>query len=384
MANPILCSVDKARPSVAPGASVEFIFTVQNLTALLDQVVLTLHGINPDWVEVIPRELPVFPNGQATARVIISPPKDPAQAIAGTYPIRISGRSQASLGQECEATTELQVQLVGDYVVSGASQARDKREASYSIHIQNQINAPLQLRLSASDEEAALWYKFDPRQPQVPPGGAAEVLLTVRARRPTAVERSIAFNLALQAESLLEGGDRVPAPPRQLPYRFVQLPRPGLAITLDPAAVHIADAGRARYELQLDNPDQEPLKVHLGATAEGSNLGFDFQPSELPLPPQSTTRAVLNVTPRSWPERGQQRTTPFSVTAAPIDAAADDDVQPVTTQGVLIQSRTDAAPIKPLPENGGTPWWILLIALGAAGLAVLCLIFTLFVLYAPR
>ena len=74
MSNSILLSVDKKRVSVAPGASVEFAVTAQNLTTLLDQVALRVEGLNADWTQIVPPYLPVFGQGQATARVIVPRP----------------------------------------------------------------------------------------------------------------------------------------------------------------------------------------------------------------------------------------------------------------------------------------------------------------------
>ena len=77
MPSQTLLSVDRERVSVAPGASVELAVRVQNLTSLLDQVALHLEGIDPAWVQVIPPYLAVFAQGEASARAIIHPPRDP-------------------------------------------------------------------------------------------------------------------------------------------------------------------------------------------------------------------------------------------------------------------------------------------------------------------
>jgi hypothetical protein len=91
----ILLSADKRRVSVAPGATVELNVTVENLSALLEQVTVSIAGIDPQWVQVVPQVLPVFAQSQATARVIISAPRDPARALAGIWPLEI--RARASL-----------------------------------------------------------------------------------------------------------------------------------------------------------------------------------------------------------------------------------------------------------------------------------------------
>src|SRR4051812_19953781 len=94
MASSILLSIDRDRISVAPGASVEFAVKVQNLTTLLDQVAIRVDGVDPAWVQVVPPYLPVFAQGTASARVIVSPSAAPALSPAGLYKVWIHGKPQ--------------------------------------------------------------------------------------------------------------------------------------------------------------------------------------------------------------------------------------------------------------------------------------------------
>lgn len=365
MAFQILLSVDKTRLSVAPGASVELVVTVQNLTTLLDQVAVRLEGIDPAWVEVIPRHLPVFEQGQATARVIIRPPRDPAQALAGTYPIRVRATSQESPGQEGEAATELQVQLVGDYqLVLGRGESRDTQEASYPILVQNGANAPLQLRFSGSDPEDALWYKFDPFQLVVPPGSQASATLTVKAKRAAAEERSLTFHLATQGDYLFKGDVRTAAAPRQTSGTFRQRPAARLTVSVHPP--EIEDAERAEFQVRIGNPGLAPVTVRLAGADASGNLDFHFEPVQLTLAPQSDARARLVVRARTRPEPGQRRVNVFRVTAMPIDGEA----QPVSVEPRLVQVGPAPAPA----VRKGIPWWVIAIILGLIGL---CLVITL-------
>src|SRR5262245_14600302 len=115
MASSILLSVDRDRISVAPGASVEFVVKVQNLTTLLDQVAIRVDGVDPTGIQVVPPFLPVFAQGTASARVIVPPPASPAQSPAGRYKLWVHGKPQESNGEEGQGSLELEVQLIGDY-----------------------------------------------------------------------------------------------------------------------------------------------------------------------------------------------------------------------------------------------------------------------------
>src|SRR5512140_2072712 len=95
----VLLNVDNERVTVAPGSSVEFSATVQNLTTLVDQVTLRVEGVDGQWVQIVPPFLPVFAQGTATARVIISPPNLAGQSSAGSYALRVTGASQERPGE---------------------------------------------------------------------------------------------------------------------------------------------------------------------------------------------------------------------------------------------------------------------------------------------
>lgn len=319
-------SVDKTRVSVAPGASVEFGVTAQNLTTLLDQVTLRVEGVDPAWVEVIPRDLPVFAQGQATARVIIRPPRDPALSLAGLYPLRIQATSQTNPDAAGATTTELEIQLAGDYrLLFERREVSGVEEGSYPFKVQNSANAPLQVRFSGADGEDALWYKFDPLHLAVPAGGEASALLTVRSKRPTTDRRLIAFSVSAQGEYTLQGSPTpVAAPARQTTAQFIQGPLPRLLLSLRPLTS--AEGKEATYDIRVGNPGQAPLTVQLSAVDETGSLDVHLEPAQLALAAQSESQARLTVRPKGQPPPGERT---FRVTAVPVKGEA----QPAVAEG---------------------------------------------------
>ena len=109
MAQQILLSSDKKRVTAAQGARAEFGVTIQNLTTLLDDVTVTVGGVDASWVQVVPAHVPVFAQGEASVRVILQPPLDPARAVAGVYPLQVKGRSQELAGQEADVAIDFEV-----------------------------------------------------------------------------------------------------------------------------------------------------------------------------------------------------------------------------------------------------------------------------------
>lgn len=350
-------SVDKTRVSVAPGASVEFGVTAQNLTTLLDQVTLRVEGVEPAWVEVIPRDLPVFAQGQATAHVIIRPPRDPALSLAGLYPLRIQATSQTNPDAGGATTTELEIQLVGDYrLLFERREVSGVEEGSYPFKVQNSTNAPLQVRFSGADGEDALWYKFDPLHLAVPAGGEASALLTVRAKRPASDRRLIAFSVSAQGDYALKGSSMpMAAPARQIIAQFIQGPLPRLLLSLraltplPPSPTALGEGGwggeGATYDIRVGNPGQAPLTVQLSAVDETGSLEFQLEPSQLALAAQSEGQARLVIRPKGQPPPGERA---FRLTAVPVKGEA----QPAVAEGrffipapVAVETRRPAVPM---------------------------------------
>lgn len=359
MTSSINFSVNNSRVSAAPGASSELAVTVQNLTTLLDQVEIVLKGIDASWVQVIPPQVPVFAQGEASARVIVTPPNDMAASVAGVYPIQVTGVSHENPGQEGQTAAELEVQLVGDYQlrVEGGGPAGGQ-EASYPIAVKNGANAPLQVRFSGSDPGSALWYKFEPFQLLVPAGGDGAAKLTARAKSGPPGNRGVTFTLAAQGEYLLKGGSQTGAPAHQLSGQFaVAAPSP-LSLTL--RAVSTKDNSAGAFQVIVGNPNSAPITVRLTGEAKNAGLSLEFAPPELLLAAQGSGRSMLVVHP-TIPGTGGS----VQVSAQPVDG----NIPPVSAEATWTPA---AVPAGPTPMS---LWLILLIILlGFVVMAVLLLI----------
>ncbi len=341
MANQILLAVNQRRLSVAPGASVDLAVTAQNLTTLLDQVAVRAEGVDPSWTQVIPAYLPVFAQGQATARVVFQPPGDPAVAVAGTYPLRICGSSQEYPGQEGDATSELQVQLVGDYRIwLERADADNRQEAVFDVRVENGANAPLRLQFKGSDPANALWFKFGPFQLIVPPGGQATASLTLRAKSVPRDERALPFSLTASGEFHPREQAPVAAPTHQAAGQFVQSAPARLTLTIQPPLVE--SLHQATYQVRVGNPGAAPVTVQLsGADAQGI-LDFDFEHLQVSLSPQSESTVQMHVRTKIPSAAGASTYNTFSVTAQPMD----DGTSAVSAWGTLVRRVLPGAPAK--------------------------------------
>lgn len=361
MAPSILLSVDKNKVSVAPGANVELAVTVQNLTTLLDQVAVRVEGLDPTWVQVIPQYLPVFAQGQATARVILKPTRNPAQAVAGVYPLRIRATAQEHPGEEGEAASEMTLQMVGEYEVRlEAASPLSPQEASYPVRVRNAGNAPLQIRLTGADAGAALWYKFDPFQLLVPPGGEAQAALTVRAKQSGAGSRAITFTLTAQGEYQPQNGGRVAAATQQVNGQFLSAAQPKPVVNVEP--IQGLPAYYSQYRVRVGNPGGANLVVRLAATDDAHELAYVLDPEEFKLAPQSEGQSTLTVQPARQAQLDAQPRAFRVVVQSPTG-----EFPPVSAVATFM-------PVTAAPPRREFPWVIVLSALLGLCLALIILI----------
>jgi hypothetical protein len=363
MAAQILLSVDKKNLTVAPGANVSLAVTVQNLTTLLDQVAVRADGIDVAWVEVLPPYLPVFAQGEATARIVIQPPREPARAVAGRYPLRVRGTSQEFPGQESEAESQLQVQLVGDYRFWLDRETRDGQEAVFPLKVQNSSNAPLRLQFKGSDDQGALWFKFDPFQLEVPAGEVSSAMLTLKAKRTAPEARTLIFSLTAQGEYVLRDENPVAAPTHHISGEFVQGAPARLTISIDPLQVQGRESGS--YSLRVGNPGAAPATVELIGSGDNSVLAFDFEPARVDLAPQSEATVSLTVRPRSVASTPLPEQHVFKVTARPLEGQAAS----VSSEATFVRLGAETT-----PRATPFPWLVVLAVLLLVFLAAIVLV----------
>ncbi len=365
MAQPIILNCDKKQVSVAPGAKTEFTVTIQNLTTLLDDVAITVAGIDPGWVEVVPAHVPVFAQGQASVRVILKPPLDPARAKAGLYSIQVNGASQETSGQQVSLSLALEIQFGGDYRIEvGSGTTLNPQEASFPFKVRNDANATLTLRCTGADPQNIFWYKFDPFQISVPPGGETVAQLGIRARQPALSSEMVQFTLSAQGEWTLSGAEAISAPAHQINGQWGQAEPTTLALTLHP---YPQDAsGGARYQVVVENPGTSIETATLEGSSAGGLLGFQFEPAQLNLPPKGKAAANLLVwVGKTAPGAASQVSQPtdFWVTARP--------TSPRTRPG------SNKARFTP-PAQKKRPGWLIPLIIGAAILLLLCLVVAAF------
>ena len=106
---------DKVEVTVAPtalavtaGDTVEASATLRNLGQTVDQLTISIDGLDPSWCTLPVSSVALFPNDQDNLKIILHPPKT-AETTAGSYPFRINVTSQEN--PEETATVDLTIEI---------------------------------------------------------------------------------------------------------------------------------------------------------------------------------------------------------------------------------------------------------------------------------
>jgi hypothetical protein len=337
MPEKIILTTDKNRVAVSPGAKTEAAVTIQNLTTLVDDVSVSVSGIDGAWAQVVPPHVPVFAQGEATVRVIFQPPVDPVRAVAGVYPVQIAGKMQEAAGQQAEVAVDLEVQFGGEYRLElGSGTALSGQEASFPLRVHNQANAPLTVKCFGEDPQNSFWYKFDPFQLTIPPGADAETTLSIRSRQPGG--QRVTFLIKVQGEWAISGMGTIAAPPQQINAQWEMAAPASLAVSVNPPRAQSAAA--ASYQVTVFNPGSDPETVVLAASSSSGQMGFRFEPPQLAVAPGGKSSAVLT----AWAVApGVPGTVDFWVTAKSVNGKA----HPGSSQAAFVQLAQAPAPKRP-------------------------------------
>ena len=167
--------------SADPGGEGVAELSVKNTGSVVDQFVFNLLGDASAWARCDPPMVSLFPGAEETVRIRFSPPRSHS-VTAGlvTYGVRITSHEDP----EFSLVEEGNVQVGGFSALSlkvVPRTSQGKRDAKHRVEISNTGNASLTASLDATDPDALLAFKFDPRTIEVPPGGVAVASLRIVA-----------------------------------------------------------------------------------------------------------------------------------------------------------------------------------------------------------
>lgn len=183
MADPLV-RLDTSRASAQPGGQTQVVLTVTNPGTVVDGYQLLALGAAGPWTRILPSELSVYPQQEATATVIFSPPSGPG-APGGSIPFGVLARSTLDPRVSAVAEGDLDIAEVHGLqakLVPVTSTGRWR--GRHVLQVSNAGNTSAALRFRASDPDAALGFYLQPAVVELPPGGRASVRISARTKHP--------------------------------------------------------------------------------------------------------------------------------------------------------------------------------------------------------
>ncbi len=220
MADPLI-RLDTEHAVVQPGGQVRVTVTITNTGNLVEGYWLQVLGPAAAWAEVVPPEISVYPQQDATAAVILSPPSD-GSALSGLLPFGVLASSTLDANTSAAAEADLEIGELHSLqakIIPVTSTGRWR--GRHVIQLSNWGNSQAQLQLVARDPDDALGFYVSPSYVDLPPGGQASVRLSARTKRPFLRGTAVRIPFQVIGEPLDGGGQPPPAVPYGDPSRPV-------------------------------------------------------------------------------------------------------------------------------------------------------------------
>lgn len=164
---------------LSAGDTVEATTTIRNLGQSVDQLTLSVDGLDPSWYILPVSSVALFPNDQDNLKIILHPPKTP-ETKGGSYPFHISVVSQENPDEKFIVDVTLEIQALPEVDLSISPPNTSGRKGTYQIVANNPGDRETTLHLTASDVQRKLQFHLHPESLTVPGGSRSEATLDVQ------------------------------------------------------------------------------------------------------------------------------------------------------------------------------------------------------------
>lgn len=181
-----LVSLDVDRVAVEPGGQASVTIKIINPGTIVEgyRVEVIGEGV-ADWGEALPPEISIYPQQDATAVIVFSPPGGTG-APGGTWPFGIRVRST----EDAEASTVVEGDLeIGKVFGLQAKllpvNSSGRWRGRHVVQLSNWGNAPARLKLTAANPDDALGFLIRPDVVELALGGTGTAMVWVKTKTPT-------------------------------------------------------------------------------------------------------------------------------------------------------------------------------------------------------
>jgi uncharacterized membrane protein len=163
---------------VRPGETVEARAALHNLGQSIDQLNVSIEGLDNSWYNLPVSSVALFPNDKDELKIVLSAPKD-SKIKAGSYPFRIKVSSQANPDETSIVDAAITVQTIPELEMSLTPPSITGRRGLYKIDINNVWDNDIQLKFHFSDTSSALKEIVQPDIIQIPAKSRAQAKVEV-------------------------------------------------------------------------------------------------------------------------------------------------------------------------------------------------------------
>ncbi|MFF7738379.1 hypothetical protein [Streptomyces sp. NPDC007984] len=193
--------------SAVPGEETRRAAQICNSGSVVDRFELDIVGDAKDWIRVEPSEVNVFPDQSVGVELVFTPPRS-ADLPAGKVPFALRVMSHEDIEGSVVEETSVSVGAFTDFDVRLTPTTRRARfGARFHAVVDNRGNAPLRVRMYASDRDSALRFTFVYPETEVAHGKGA--LVPVKATPLTRRWRGADLALPFQVLVVHHGEDAV-------------------------------------------------------------------------------------------------------------------------------------------------------------------------------
>jgi hypothetical protein len=217
---------DKLRVELSPseiqiepgGSAVEAVVTLQNLGAVVEQYLVEVIGLDPEWFSAPVGSVGLFPQDTDQIRITFHPPKR-QNLRAGSYPFQIKVRSRGGAQEELTSGT-LAVRGFAVYRLDLTPFKQTGRGSGrFTVQLTNTGTGDTRVSLEARDSEEACAIRFPKDDtPLVPAGSKTELPLVITPKSRPLVGPERRYDFTVTARPKDSRGEAKTAP-GQFTYR---------------------------------------------------------------------------------------------------------------------------------------------------------------------
>jgi uncharacterized membrane protein len=160
------------------GDKVETNLNLHNLGQTIDQLTVSIEGLDDDWYTLPVSSVALFPNDEDNLKIILGPSKTD-KIKAGSYPFSIKVNSQANPEETVTVDMSFEIKTMPELDISISPQSITGRRGVYRIAVNNPEDSEVKLQLQVSDTHGALRYHLQPEFLTIPVSSRSQVDLEV-------------------------------------------------------------------------------------------------------------------------------------------------------------------------------------------------------------